>query len=98
MTTAAWAVLLVSLVARTAAAGAVFISGDDSDDGAAVGHCRDSNCGKLIGRILSKLYSECGATTSLAPGILVVGANSGDALTAIQGWNLAVNGGPAAPL
>src|SRR5438552_821037 len=101
------AALLLLCAVRPCWSGAVFISGDDSDD---QDHCDESHCGRMIGHVLNQLYNGC---EPLPTGtcILHVGTNSNVARSALlgndplappppvrSGWNSPSNGGPGACL
>lgn len=74
-------------------AGIVIISGDDSDDG--TGHCSGTSCGSLFVNAFNLAISS-----SLSPGtgIVAIGVNGSRALTALNSWNSAANGGPGVPI
>jgi cysteine-rich repeat protein len=97
-TLATLSLLGVLAAARPAsAAGFVVVSGDDADD---YGHCSYApdpsyNCGGVYPALLDRAI----ATSSTGSGnLLVIGANSDYALTAINNWNNPVNHGPGAPV
>ena len=69
--------------------GFVVITGDDADDR---NHCTGDACGNLFPNLLSEAIAQ---SRSGGHGILAIGANSHNALAALQSWNML---GPDAPI
>ena len=86
-------ILALALMAAPASAGGpVFLSGDDADDS---GHCQGTACGGVYPKALNFVYTN---STSPGTGIVAIGANSSNALIALNSWNNVVNGGPGATI
>lgn len=84
--------LLLLTPALASAQGFVVVSGDDADDS---GHCQGTRCGGLYPRIFNIALEQ---SRSGGQGIVAVGVNSSNALSAFNGWNNPSNGGPGAPV
>ncbi|WP_395837090.1 HYR domain-containing protein [Archangium violaceum] len=70
--------------------GFVVVTGDDADD---LWHCEERRCGGLFPSLFRAALAR---SRSGGRGILAIGVNGGQALSAFNGWNDASNGGPGA--
>ena len=68
--------------------GCLVLTCDDADDG---GHCQGTRCGGLYPRLFNDLLAN---SKTSGTGILAIGVNSSNALTALNSWNNVGNGGP----
>jgi cysteine-rich repeat protein len=76
----------------TARGGFVVVTGDDADD---LWHCEGSLCGGLYPSIFKDALKR---SRSGGKGILAIGVNDRQALTAFDSWNDPAQGGPGAPV
>jgi cysteine-rich repeat protein len=72
--------------------GFVVVTGDDADD---LWHCEGALCGGLYPSLFREAISR---SRSGGQGILAVGVNGAQALTAFESWNGSAQGGPGAPV
>jgi cysteine-rich repeat protein len=72
--------------------GFVVVTGDDADD---LWHCEGSRCGGLYPSLFREAISR---SRTGGQGILAIGVNGEQALTAFESWNDRSQGGPGAPV
>ena len=70
--------------------GFVIVTGDDADD---LWHCEEKRCGGLYPSLFRAAVTR---SRSGGAGILAIGVNGNQALSAFESWNNPANGGPGA--
>jgi sugar lactone lactonase YvrE len=78
-------------------AGPMIFSGDDADSS---NHCEGTRCGGLYAKALKAVYDASKPGTGVTGNriLAIMSGSSSTALTALNGWNSVVNGGPGAAI